>query len=130
MPPLRADGRISLQSWLGFYRATLADQCAGPAEQQLRGRHRRPVTADPVRIGAAHGRGHCRNWSHRVLADERVPLIYERDADADGSDDGFAVAADASCADARRALQQENAGARANCAARKLDDTGPFAGVR
>ena len=36
MPPLTADERVNLESWLDFDRATLAEKCAGLTGDQLR----------------------------------------------------------------------------------------------
>jgi hypothetical protein len=34
MPPLNADERTALESWLDFHRATLAMKCAGLGDEQ------------------------------------------------------------------------------------------------
>jgi hypothetical protein len=36
MPPLSADERTTLESWLDFYRVTLASKCEGLVDERLR----------------------------------------------------------------------------------------------
>lgn len=36
VPPMNADERTTLESWLDFYRATLAAKCDGLSDEQLR----------------------------------------------------------------------------------------------
>src|SRR5919205_92958 len=36
MPPLQADERATMEGWLDFYRATLAQKCEGLTDEQLR----------------------------------------------------------------------------------------------
>jgi uncharacterized damage-inducible protein DinB len=48
-----------------------------------------------------------RNWFRRVLAGEQAPPIYDPQADPDGPDGGFELAADATLRDALATWQTE-----------------------
>jgi Protein of unknown function (DUF664) len=74
MPPLNADERTTLESWLDFHRATLVQHLAEVE----------------------------RNWFRRVLAGEQAPPIYDPRADPNGPDGGFDLAEDATLAGALR----------------------------
>jgi hypothetical protein len=67
-----------------------------------------------------------RNWFRRVLAGEQAPPIYDPQADPDGPDGGFDLAAGATLRDALATWQTEIDCARKNCASRTLTDTGRF----
>lgn len=127
MPPLDADERTSLESWLDFYRVTLAQKCDGLADDRLR-----EPAAEPSPITLLGLVQHLaeveRNWFRRVLAQEDAPPIYDPEADPRGRAEGFDVAQDATYEKARAIWQSEIDRARENCAAHGLDDTVPFAG--
>ena len=54
MPPLQADERTTLESWLDFYRATLATECDGLTDEQVRGAS---VPPSPLTL-----LGSCSTW--------------------------------------------------------------------
>ncbi|WP_405745544.1 DinB family protein [Streptomyces sp. NBC_01525] len=122
-PPMDADERTSLTSWLDFYRATLVGKCAGLAEEQLR-----TVSAPPSPLTLVGLVRHLaeveRSWFRRVLAGEDVPDLFPGDAGADGMSGGFDGAGEASCEDAMALWRAEVEHARRACAGRSLDDTG------
>ncbi|MFJ5719944.1 DinB family protein [Streptomyces sp. NPDC093149] len=127
MPPLDADERTSLTSWLDFYRATLAQKCEGLDDERLR---EASVEPSPISLlGLVQHMAEVeRNWFRRVLAQEDAPPIFTPDADPSASDGGFDLAEGAGYDTALSTWQSEVERARANCAARSLDDTSPFMG--
>ena len=127
MPPLHADERATLGGWLDFYRATLALKCAGLTDEQLRSASVPPSPLTLLGL-VQHMAEVERNWFRRVLAGEEAPPIHDPAADPAGPDGGFDLADDATWETARRTWEAEVAAARANCAARGLDDTSPFMG--
>lgn len=127
MPPLNADERKTLESWLDFYRATLAVKCAGLTEEQLRTASVPPSPLTLVGL-VRHMAEVERNWFRRVLTGENAPPIYDPHADPNGHDGGFDLDEHVSFEDARRQWEAEIAHARANCAGRQLDQTSPFLG--
>ncbi|RBL83674.1 Mini-circle protein, partial [Streptomyces cavourensis] len=72
MPPLVADERTTLESWLDFYRATLAQKCAGLPEERLREASVAPSGMTLLGL-VQHAAAVERNWFRRVLAQEEVP---------------------------------------------------------
>ncbi|MEV1043643.1 DinB family protein [Streptomyces sp. NPDC049916] len=133
MPPLEADERTSLESWLDFYRATLAQKCEGLSDEQLR-----EASAAPSSITLLGLLQHLaeveRNWFRRVLAQEDAPPIHPaREGDkarSEGHDGGFDLTDASSYEEASERWRAEVAVARENCSGRALDDTSPFAGGR
>ncbi|MFF2432775.1 DinB family protein [Streptomyces sp. NPDC058107] len=127
MPPLNADERTGLESWLDFYRTTLAMKCDGLTEEQLR---TASVPPSPLTLlGLVQHMAEVeRNWFRRVLTGEDVPAIHSPQADPAGRDDGFGLSDNISFETARATWQDEIARARANCAGRRLEDTSPFMG--
>jgi uncharacterized damage-inducible protein DinB len=123
MPPLQADERSMLESWLDFYRATLATKCDGLADGQLRTASVPPSPLTLLGI-VQHMAEVERNWFRRVLLGEQVAPIF----DPDGPDGGFDLMEDVSFEKARATWESEIAQARANCAGRELDETSPFMG--
>ena len=125
MPPLNADERTTLESWLDFHRATLAMKCAGLDEQQA-------ATASVPPSGftltglVQHLAEVERNWFRRVLAGEQVPPIHDPRADPGGPDGGFDLSEGATLGAALDTWRAEIARAREHCAARLLTDTGRF----
>lgn len=127
MPPLNADERTSLESWLDFYRATVAVKCEGLADEQVR---RAAVPPSPLTLLGLiqHLAEVERNWFRRVLTGADVPPIHPAPAGPEGHDGGFEISDGSSFAAACATWQEEIAVSRANCAARALEDTVPFMG--
>lgn len=127
MPPLDADERTTLEGWLDFYRATLAIKCEGLTDERLR---TASVSPSPLTLlGLVQHMAEVeRNWFRRVLAGEDAPPIYDPQADPNAVDGGFDLAEHATFGPARQVWEAEIAHARANCAGRRLDQTGPFLG--
>jgi uncharacterized damage-inducible protein DinB len=127
MPPRNADERTTLESWLDFYRVTLAMKCEGLHEEQLRMAAAPPSNLTLLGL-VQHAAEVERNWFRRVLAGEPAPPIYRSGDDSAGHDGGFEVSAQSSYRAARLVWQDEIRQARTNCAARGLDDTCAFMG--
>lgn len=133
MPPLDADERASLESWLDFYRTTLARKCDGLAERQLR---EAAVAPSPLTLlGLVQHMAEVeRNWFCRILAQEDAPPIFPSGAGtespdaSEGADGGFDLTEGATYAQALPLWQSEIDRARARCATHSLDDTSPFMG--
>ncbi|MET8399010.1 DinB family protein [Streptomyces sp900116325] len=127
MPPLNADERTNLESWLDFYRTTLAMKCDGLTEEQLR---TASVPPSPLTLlGLVQHMAEVeRNWFRRVLTGEDVPAIHGPQADPAGHDGGFGLSDSISFETAQATWQAEIARARANCVTRGLEDTSPFMG--
>jgi hypothetical protein len=88
MPPLQADERTTLESWLDFYRATLVMKCEGLTDEQLR---IASVPPSPLTLLGLvqHVAEVERNWFRRALLGEQVAAIHDPDADTGGHDGGF-----------------------------------------
>ncbi|MCX4969455.1 DinB family protein [Streptomyces sp. NBC_00654] len=141
MPPLEADERVSLETWLDFYRATLAQKCDGLGEDQLREASSEPSPITLLGL-VRHMAEVERNWFRRVLAQEDAPPIFPEEPGAEtgagaesgagitGDDGGFVLGEGATYGTALTVWQTEIRRARENCAARALDDTSPFMGGR
>ncbi|MEV4877137.1 DinB family protein [Streptomyces cyaneofuscatus] len=135
MPPLAADERTSLESWLDFYRATLVQKCAGLPEERLREASAAPSSITLLGL-VQHAAAVERNWFRRVLVQEDVPRLYapaEESGGVEGSgggghDGGFELAEDATYGSAVAVWGEEVRRGRENCAGRGLDDTSPFMG--
>jgi uncharacterized damage-inducible protein DinB len=127
MPPLQADERTTLESWLDFYRATLIMKCDGLTDEQLR---TTSVSPSPLTLlGLVQHMAEVeRNWFRRVLLGEQVPPIHDPAADPAGPDGGFDLAEGATGDTARATWEAEVAHARANCSGRGLDETSAFLG--
>jgi hypothetical protein len=125
MPPLQADERTTLGSWLDFYRATLVLKCDGLTDEQLR---TTSVPPSPMTLlGLVQHMAEVeRNWFRRVLLGEQVPPIHDPAADPAGPDGGFDLADGVTFDAARATWEGEVARARANCADRGLEETSPF----
>ncbi|MFF1570534.1 DinB family protein [Streptomyces sp. NPDC058293] len=125
MPPLNADERITLESWLDFHRTTLAMKCEGLDDEQA------AVAPVPpsgfTLIGLVQHMAEVeRNWFRRVFAGEQAPPIYDPKADPSAPDGGFALAEGATLGDALATWHTETARSRELCAERALTDTGCF----
>jgi hypothetical protein len=68
------------------------------------------------------------NWFRRIFAGEHAPPIHDPQADPNGPDGGFELAAGATLAGAVTSWQAEVARAREICATHALTDTGRFMG--
>jgi Protein of unknown function (DUF664) len=134
MPPLNADERTTLESWLDFHRVTLAMKCEGLDDEQAAAASVPPSAVTLTGL-VQHMAEVERNWFRRVLAGEQAPPIYDPQADplydpqADprGPDGGFELAEGATLRDALATWRAEIACAREHCADRALADTGRFA---
>lgn len=125
MPPLNADERTTLASWLDFYRATLAIKCDGLDEQQIR---TASVPPSPLTLlGLVRHMAEVeRNWFRRVLLGEVVAPINDEGGTTEGHDGGFDLRDDITFDNAHAIWQREIGQARANCVGRSLDQTSPF----
>jgi len=127
VPPLNAEERTTLESWLEFYRATLVGKCAGLSDEQLRSASVPPSELTLMGL-LQHAAEVERNWFRRVLTGEDAPGIFGPTADPDGHDGGFELTEQSTYAAAAQIWENEVQQARANCAARALDETSPFMG--
>jgi hypothetical protein len=125
LPPLNADERSTLESWLDFHRATLAMKCDGLDDAQAAAQCVPPSSLTLVGI-VQHMAEVERNWFRRVLAGEQAAPIYDPSADPQGPDGGFDLAEDATLIGAMATWRGEIARAREHCATRALADTGRF----
>jgi uncharacterized damage-inducible protein DinB len=126
MPPLNADERTILESWLDFHRVTLALKCEGLDDEQAAAASVPPSGVTLTGL-VQHMAEVERNWFRRVLAGEQAPPIYDPQADPDAPDGGFELAEGATLHDALATWRAEIACAREHCASRALADTGRFA---
>jgi hypothetical protein len=127
MPPLYADERTTLESWLDFHRTTLAMKCDGLNDEQAATASVSPSALTLTGV-VQHMAEVERNWFRRVLAGEQAPPIYDPQADPDGPDGGFELAEGASLSEALLTWRAEIASARKHCAGRDLADAGRFMG--
>jgi uncharacterized damage-inducible protein DinB len=125
IPPLNADERTTLESWLDFHRTTLAMKCEGLDDEQAAAASVPPSGVTMTGL-VQHMAEVERNWFRRVLAGEQAPPIYDPRADPGGPDGGFDLAEGATLREALATWQAEIARAREHCAARALADTGRF----
>jgi hypothetical protein len=125
MPPLNADERTTLEGWLDFHRATLVLKCEHLADEQA-AIASVPPSGFTLTGLVQHLAEVERNWFRRVFAGEQAPPIYDPEADPDGPDGGFELAAGATLSDALATWRAEVSRARDVCAGRSLSDTGRF----
>ena len=125
MPPLNAEERTTLESWLEFHRATLAIKCQGLDDGQAAMASAAPSGLTLTGL-VQHMAEVERNWFRRVLAGEQAPPIYDPHADPDGPDGGFDLAQGATLSGALAVWREEVARARELCASRALAGTGRF----
>ena len=125
MPPLNADERTTLESWLDFHRVTLAMKCEGLDDEQAAAASVAPSALTLTGL-VQHMAEVERNWFRRVLGGEQAQPIYDPQADPDGPDGGFELAEGAKLRDALATWRAEIACARGDCASRALGDTGRF----
>ena len=117
MPPLNADERTTLESWLDFRRATLAMKCEGLDDEQAAAASVPPSGFTLTGL-VQHKAEVERNWFRRVLAGEQAPPIYDPQADPRGPDGGFELAEGATLRDALTTWRREITRARGHCAGR------------
>jgi uncharacterized damage-inducible protein DinB len=127
LPPLNANERTTLESWLDFHRATLARKCESLDDEQAAAASVPPSGFTLTGL-VQHMAEVERNWFRRVLAGEHAPPIYDPQADPDGPDGGFELAEGATLGDALATWHTEIDRAREHCASRALADTGRFMG--
>ena len=89
-PPLIADERQMLRSFLDYHRATLAMKCDGLTDEELR-RQSMPPSALSLLGLVRHMAEVERTWFRRVINGEDIPLVWSAEGD-------FQVAYDASTA--------------------------------
>jgi uncharacterized damage-inducible protein DinB len=126
MPPLNADERTTLESWLDFHRSTLAMKCEHLDDAQA-ATASVPPSAVTLTGLVQHMAEVERNWFRRVFAGEQAPPIYDPEADPRGPDGGFDLADGATLRDALATWRAEIAAARERCDGHSLADTGRFA---
>lgn len=126
-PQMNGDERTTLESWLDFYRATLAMKCTGLTEEQLRTAAVSPSALTLLGL-VQHMAEVERNWFRRVLVGAHAPPIYESQADPNGPDGGFELSENGTFDAARQTWEAEISHARDNCADRQLQQTSPFGG--
>ena len=83
MPPLNADERTTLESWLDFHRATLAMKCEGLDDRQA-AQTSVPPSGFTLTGLVQHLAEVERNWFRRALAGEGAAPIYDPQADPNG----------------------------------------------
>ncbi|MEV4889404.1 DinB family protein [Nonomuraea sp. NPDC055795] len=74
-PPLIADEREMLRSYLDFHRATLAMKCDGLSDEQLRSRSMPPSTLSLMAL-VRHMAEVERHWFRRVVGGEDLPMVW------------------------------------------------------
>lgn len=77
VPPLNADERTTLESWLDFHRATLAMKCEGLDDEQAAVASVPPSGFTMTGL-VQHMAEVERNWFRRVLAGEQAPPSMTR----------------------------------------------------
>lgn len=127
VPPMNDDERTTLEGWLDFYRATLAQKCDGLDDEQLRTASTEPSTLTLLGL-VQHLAEVERNWFRRVLLGEQIGPIYDSSSRPVGHDGGFELAEESSYRRAEEIRQNEITRARENCATRELSDTSSFGG--
>jgi hypothetical protein len=94
-PPLIADERRMLETWLDYHRATLLMKCAGLTDAELKRRSADPSTLSLLGL-VRHMTEVERGWFRRRIGGENVPPLYytpqRRDDDFDAVDDADSAA--------------------------------------
>ncbi|MBX9393488.1 DinB family protein [Streptomyces sp. TRM72054] len=119
VPPMTADERAMLESWLDFHRATLELKCRGLDDAQVRLASAEPSSLTLLGL-VQHLAEVERNWFQRVLAGLDVPPVYEEES-------GYALRPDRGLDDALTIWRREIARGREISAGRSLEDTGRLA---
>jgi uncharacterized damage-inducible protein DinB len=121
LPPLAAQEREMLSSWLDFHRDTLALKCDGLTPDQLRQRAVPPSSLSLLGLVRHMAEGE-RQWFTMVLGGEQIPYHYYTD---DNPEAEFDDTDDADVAEAFGTWRSECADARERvAAAASLDVTG------
>jgi uncharacterized damage-inducible protein DinB len=121
LPPLAAQEREMLSSWLDFHRDTLALKCDGLTPDQLRQRAVPPSSLSLLGLVRHMAEGE-RQWFTIVLGGEQIPYHYYTD---DNPEAEFDDVDDADVAEAFGTWRSECADARERvAAAASLDVTG------
>jgi uncharacterized damage-inducible protein DinB len=81
-PPIIADEREMLNSWLEFHRALLLKKCAGLTGEQLKERSTPPSSLSLLGL-VRHMSDVERGWFRQVFAAQDVPDLYFTEADRD-----------------------------------------------
>lgn len=118
-PPVAADEREMLETWLDFHRETLLWKCSGLTAEQLRRRAVEPSNLSLLGL-VRHMSEVERGWFRRRVAGEDVGFLYRGETDPDGEFDSV------DAADAERDLAtyaREIELARAAGRTRQLEDT-------
>jgi len=120
-PPLVADERTMLDSWLDYHRATLLMKCAGLTDAELKRR-----SADPSSLSLLGLVRHMteveRSWFRRRIAGEDAPPLYYT---PQGPDDDFDAVDDADSRAMFAAFNAEVERCRALAAGVSLDTVVP-----
>ena len=90
-PPMHADERTMLASFLEYHRQTMEWKCSGLSHAQLRERVLPPSNLSLLGL-VRHMAEVERGWFRRTLAGEDAPRIYHSDEDPDGDFDNVADA--------------------------------------
>lgn len=85
-PPVVADERTMLESWLDYHRATLRMKCSGLTDEQLRSRAVPPSSISLLGL-VRHMTEVERGWFTRSLTGEGSDPIYYSETDPDGDFD-------------------------------------------
>src|ERR1700737_2357533 len=89
-PPLIADERTMLDTWLDYHRATLLMKCAGLSDAQLKQRSAEPSILSLLGL-VRHMTEVERSWFRRRIGGQDAPPLYytqeRRDGDFDDLDD-------------------------------------------
>jgi uncharacterized damage-inducible protein DinB len=116
-PPVVADERTMLETWLDFHRATLLMKCAGLNDAQLRLRSAEPSTLSLLGL-VRHMTKVERTWFRRRIGGEDIGPVYSTDA---RPDDDFDAVDDADPAAMFAAFNAEVERCRAVAAGVTLD---------
>ncbi|MGW7577486.1 DinB family protein [Streptomyces sp. NPDC054765] len=132
IPPLQADERAMLESWLDFHRATLPLKCAGLDDRQVRLASVAPSSMTLLGL-VQHMAEVERTWFQRVFAGQDLPPVNgagdgNEGGNEGGSEDGFTLAPDRGIDEALALWHAEVARSRELTAAASLDDTGKLPG--
>ncbi|WP_255947231.1 DinB family protein [Streptomyces odontomachi] len=79
-PPLAADERETLRTFLDYHRATLAMKCDGLGDEDLRRQSMPPSTLSLLGL-VRHMAEVERAWFRRVVDQEDIPLVWSDDGD-------------------------------------------------
>jgi len=119
-PPMQADERTALETWLDYHRATLLVKCQGLTGEQLAQRSVAPSTLSL--LGLVRHLAEVERWWFRILFGQQseLPDLYVSDEIPDGDFD----LTDPARAEADYAtFVQECEMSRRTAAGRSLDDT-------